>query len=196
MRYRGNGRTIKIPVRAAKGQLPIVEEEARPLLTGPDRYHEQVVEARAEVEDRTQVETEVDATQWEEPAPSRQVEVEEILRRSERRAEIQIWEERWRLLSRLLTVADNLARALAYADENDPLRAGVQLTLDDLRAQLAQEGVEAIQALGQRFDPNQHEAVATDGSGGETVVEVLLTGYTLNGELLRPARVVVGSPAS
>ena len=99
------------------------------------------------------------------------------------------------MLLRLLTVADNLERALDHADADDPLRAGVQLTLNDLMKQLAQEGVEPIQTLGQPFDPHVHEAVATDGSGGDRVIKVLQTGYTLNGELLRPARVVVGRRA-
>ncbi len=116
----------------------------------------------------------------------------EVRRRAEHQVELQVREERERLLTRLLTVADNLERALSHADENDPLYAGVRLTLDDLLGQLAKEAVEPIRALGKPFDPNFHEAVATDGSGGATVVRVLRTGYTLNGELLRPARVVVG----
>jgi molecular chaperone GrpE len=115
-----------------------------------------------------------------------------VRRRIEHRAQQQIQEERARLLNRLLGVADNLERALAHAATDDPLRAGVQLTLHDLINQMAQEGVEPIQALGQPFDPNLHEAVATDGTGGDRVVKVVQTGYTLDGELLRPARVVVG----
>ena len=119
-----------------------------------------------------------------------------IRKRSERRAEIQIRQERQRLLHRLIAVTDNLQRALAHSDRNDPLRAGVQLILDDLLAQLAQEGVVPIQALGQTFDPTLHEAIASDGSSGDAVVEVARTGYTLDGEILRAATVVVGDPGS
>jgi molecular chaperone GrpE len=97
------------------------------------------------------------------------------------------------LVNRLLSIADNLERALAHADSKDPLYAGVRLTFDDLMEQLKKEGVRPIPALGRSFDPNLHEAVATDGSGGNTVVKVLDTGYMLNGNLLRPARVVVGT---
>jgi molecular chaperone GrpE len=198
MRDSGNGRTIKIPVRTVGRQLPPTQERPRPLLAGPDEEREEVVEARPQVEARDQVEA--DALDWEERLPpwpaeeeAPRVEVERRAReRAERRADLRIREERKRLLGRLLAVADNLERALRHADAGDPLRAGIELTLDDLRLQLAQEGVAPIQALGRRFDPNLHEAVAVDGSGGEEVVEVVQTGYTLDGELLRPARVVVG----
>jgi len=92
----------------------------------------------------------------------------------------------------MLSVADDLERALSHADKTDPLRAGVELTLGSLLKQLRQEGVEPIQALGQRFDPNLHEAVASDGSGADQVVKVVRAGYNLDGELLRPAQVIVG----
>jgi molecular chaperone GrpE len=116
----------------------------------------------------------------------------DVRRQVRHQAESSVREERERLLNRLLAVADNLERSLAHADDVDPLYAGVRLTLDGLLAQLAKEGVAPLRVLGEPFDPNQHEAVATDGSGGNVVVRVLQTGYTLNGALLRPARVVVG----
>jgi molecular chaperone GrpE len=153
-------------------------------LTGPENCEKAIVEAKAEVEAKV-ADFRERATRW-------QAEAEDVRQRTERRAEMRIHQERQRLLTRLLEVADNLERALAHADVNDPLRAGVQLTLDDLRSQLAQEGVEPIQALGQSFDPNFHEAIATDGTGGETVAQVLQTGYMLDGVLLRPARVILG----
>jgi molecular chaperone GrpE len=183
--YQRNGRTIKIPVRKVGHQLPAVEEEPRSLVEGRDNCQEAVVEANAEVE--------AEVTDWKERADRWQAEAVNVRQRAERRAKAQIQQERRRLLMRLLMVADNLERALAHADEVDPLHAGVQLTLEDLRGQLAQEGVQPIPAVGQRFDPAIHEAVATDGSGGDAVVEVLETGYTLEGELLRPARVIVGN---
>jgi len=181
-------------VHTVKRQLPAAEDESRPLLTGPEHDYQDVTEARAEVEARAGVEAEDkdEVTDSTERAFLRQTALEDVRRRFERQAERQIRDERWRLLNRLLTVADNLERALDHAPAGDPLRAGVQLTLDDLMRQLAQEGVEPIQALGQRFDPHLHEAIATDGPGGDVVKKVLQTGYTLNGELLRPARVVVG----
>lgn len=174
--YRRNGRTIRIPVQKASPQLPVAQEEPRPLLAEKTACEE--VEAQAK--------------DWQEQALRWRAEAENVRKRADRRAEVQIQRERRRLLSHLLTVADNLERALAHADGDASLHAGVKLTLDDLRAVLAQEGVAPIEALGRRFDPNLHEAVSTDGSGGDRVAQVLRTGYTLDGELLRPARVVVG----
>jgi molecular chaperone GrpE len=155
-----------------------------------------VVDAKPEVE--------AEVSDWEEQAERLQAEIERVRtfaeqkarELAERKVSMLLNQERQRLLTRLLSVADNLERALDHADENDALRAGVQLSLDDLRKQLAQEGVEPIQAQGQTFDPNLHEAVATDGSDGRTIVQVLQTGYLLQGELLRPSRVVVGSDNS
>lgn len=184
MVHRGNGRTVKIPVRKVTRQLPPVEEAPRPLLTGPEDGQQAVVDTRAEME--------AELADWKARAVRWQADVENARKRAERRAETLIRQERQRLLTRLLEVADNLERALAHADDDDPLHAGVQLSLDDLKGQLAQEGVEPIQALGLPFDPTWHEAIATDGSEGNKVVQVLQTGYTVDGELLRPARVIVG----
>jgi molecular chaperone GrpE len=154
----------------------------------------QTADLRAELEElQTQAsDYEAQVHDWKaEVARLRDREVD-VRRQVRHQAESSVREERERLLNRLLAVADNLERALAHADDADPLYAGVRLTLDGLLAQLAKEGVAPLQVLGEPFDPNQHEAVATDGSVGNVVVKVLKTGYTLNGALLRPARVVVG----
>ena len=184
----GNGRAIRIPVRKVARQLPLTEDKPPPLLTAPQDCREK------EAETRTQYEEELASLR--ERASLWRAEASGIRKRSERRAETQIRQERQRLLHRLLTVTDNLERALAHSNRNDPLRAGVQLILDDLLAQLAQEGVVPILALGRRFDPTLHEAIATDGSSGDSVVEVVRTGYTLDGETLRAATVIVGHPGT
>jgi molecular chaperone GrpE len=116
----------------------------------------------------------------------------DVRRQAAHQARFQTKQERERLLKRMLSVADDLERALLHANENDPLRSGVAITLNDVLGQLRQEGVEPIQVLGHRFDPNLHEAVASDGSGGDQIVKVVRTGYVLDGDLLRPAQVVVG----
>ena len=103
-------------------------------------------------------------------------------------------EERQRaFLRRLLSVADSLQRALAYADDADPLSRGVKLTYDELQNVLAQEGVEPVQSLGQEFDPQIHEAVEIIADGGQhdTVESEFSKGYRYQGKLLRPAAVRV-----
>lgn len=171
-------------------------------------WQEQVSKLEDEVESwRTQaLELQVEAQDWENQACSHQKQIDEwktraaqlqnreadVRRREERHANQQIGQERERLLKRMLSVADDLERAISHADKTDPLRAGVELTLNGVLKQLSQEGVEPIQALGRKFDPNLHEAVASDGTGVDQVVKVLRNGYSLNGALLRPAQVVVG----
>jgi len=128
-----------------------------------------------------------------------QAEMVNFKKRLERRCEEQIEEERKRLLLKLLSVADNLERALTHADtDDDDLRDGIQLTYQELQRLLAQEGVEQIAAESQPFDPSYHEAVAIiPGSEAEadTVVAQVQKGYLYRDQLLRPAKVhVAGTP--
>ena len=98
---------------------------------------------------------------------------------------------------RMIEVADNLERALSHAAADDPLYPGVRATLQQLQTALRQEGVEpmSVQA-GVPFDPQKHEAISgfVADVSQDTVSEVTQTGYTLDGQVLRPARVVVASP--
>jgi molecular chaperone GrpE len=94
----------------------------------------------------------------------------------------------------LVPVVDNLERALAAAPEDDPLREGVALVHRDLSGVLSRAGVEAYDPTGERFDPELHEALATrasDDASSGTVLETMERGYRLDGQLIRPARVVV-----
>lgn len=107
-------------------------------------------------------------------------------------------QQAWQALLRdLLPLADNLERALhnvTPAERDTGLYSGVELTLHDLIKTLGQHGVERIDALGEPFDPELHEAVAVvphPTLPPETVMRVDLAGYLLDGRLLRPARVLV-----
>lgn len=98
----------------------------------------------------------------------------------------------------LLKVADSLERALATLDPDDealqPAREGTELTLKALLDVFREHNIEQINPEGEAFNPEWHEAmtmVARDDMEPNRVVEVLEKGYTLNGRLLRPARVVV-----
>ncbi len=94
----------------------------------------------------------------------------------------------------LVPVIDNLERALAAASEDDPLRKGVELVHSDLTAVLTRGGVEAYDPAGEPFDPAFHEALAKrpqDGAQPGTILETVERGYRLDGQVVRPARVVV-----
>jgi molecular chaperone GrpE len=103
------------------------------------------------------------------------------------------------LATGLLSVVDNLERALAAAEPRDEddganhIAEGVRLVYEELAGVLGNAGVQSYEPVGDQFDPDQHEAMLTrPGNEGE-VLEVLQKGYRLNGQVLRPARVVVGS---
>ena len=104
-----------------------------------------------------------------------------------------------RLALPFLEVLDNLERALTASTNSasvEQLREGVEMTAHIFRVKLQSVGVEAISALGQPFDPNLAQAVGMvpvdDASQDGMVVEELQTGYTMRGQLLRPAQVRVG----
>ncbi|PKM22462.1 MAG: nucleotide exchange factor GrpE [Gammaproteobacteria bacterium HGW-Gammaproteobacteria-14] len=98
----------------------------------------------------------------------------------------------------LLCVADNLERGLAALPTEDEhlrsAREGVELTLKALLDAFARHGIESVDPAGASFDPQLHEAMAMvpmPGAEANSVIEVLEKGYSLNGRLIRPARVVV-----
>jgi molecular chaperone GrpE len=134
---------------------------------------------------------------WRDRALRLQAEMENFRKRQQRLAEEQVRADRERVLRAFLKVADDLERAL-HAAEADPerLREGVRLIYQTLLNLLEKEGVRRVEAVGQPFDPNLHEAVTAvqgqDAEGSEPkVVEVIEPGYTLGDRLLRPAKVVV-----
>jgi molecular chaperone GrpE len=103
----------------------------------------------------------------------------------------------------MLTVADNLARALESVPEeargaaDGPLRSlieGVDLTMRDLGAALGRHGVKKLEPQGEKFDPNFHQAMfeAPDESlPPGTVTQVIQTGWRIGDRVLRPAMVGV-----
>lgn len=99
----------------------------------------------------------------------------------------------------LLNVVDNLERALQAVPEtpDDAVKAiaeGVELTLKGFLEALNRNAVAQLDPQGEPFDPQQHEAMAMVPNPNvepNTIIDVIQKGYTLNGRVLRPARVVV-----
>jgi molecular chaperone GrpE len=99
----------------------------------------------------------------------------------------------------MLPFSDNILRALVNtpADVDGPakaLREGLEVMERDFASRLARYGVKRMEPQGQKFDPNQHEALfeipdETVPSG--TVLQVVETGYTIGERTLRPAKVGV-----
>ena len=108
----------------------------------------------------------------------------------------------------LLPVLDNMRRALAsLTDDSDArlkasLEDGVRLTLREIEAVLARHQVRRIEAEGQSFDPNRHEALfevpqsaLPPGTRPGTIMQIIEEGYMLGERLLRPARVGIAAAA-
>ena len=132
---------------------------------------------------------------WQSLALRLQADMDNYRKRQVRRADDAVAVERERLLRLMLPVADNLTRALNQDGQMDEvLRQGVELTHRELMRLLEAEGVTRLEAVGQTFTPELHEAVATvmtEAEAAGTVVEEVESGYKLGERLLRPARVVV-----
>lgn len=99
----------------------------------------------------------------------------------------------------VLRIVDSLDRALNSVPEN--IRGftwidGLVIFRAQIDSLLKSQGVEAVKALGEKFDPRYHEAVAQDGDLGldGVIQEVFQAGYTMHDRLLRPALVKVGPP--
>jgi molecular chaperone GrpE len=102
----------------------------------------------------------------------------------------------------LLPVRDSLELAVQSAEaevDAQSLKQGQEATLQLLSKALERLGVTAIRPLGEPFDPARHEAMLVQESATaepDTVIQVVQTGYALNGRLLRPARVIVSKAPS
>jgi molecular chaperone GrpE len=114
-------------------------------------------------------------------------------------------ETKTRVLKEMLPVVDNLERGLAHAEEAvkqgeaSGVVDGLRLVLRQFNHAFERLDVTPVEAQGQPFDPNVHEAISQVESADHppgTVVSVLQRGYKLGDRLLRPALVVVAKPPS
>ena len=100
------------------------------------------------------------------------------------------------VLTDLLPVLDNFERAVQSPAEGEAkvFLDGFIMIHQNLMAMLSKHGLAVIEAVGQPFDPNFHQAimrVPSDEYESDTVCEVLQTGYTVDGRCIRPAMVKV-----
>jgi molecular chaperone GrpE len=128
-----------------------------------------------------------------------QAEFTNYRKRQERERELMRFEAVGRVVKRYLPIVDDLQRALKDrpVDHDGAAWAeGVELIYRKLLTILEAEGVTPIEAEGEMFDPNLHEAVVqseSDEHESGQVIEVLQTGYKLGDRVLRPAMVRVAA---
>jgi molecular chaperone GrpE len=106
--------------------------------------------------------------------------------------------EKRSIIKSLLPSIDNFEHALTHAcatqGEEDNLVKGIQLVFTHMMDALKAHGVERIEAAGQHFDPNEHEAMMQKHdpeAEDNAVLEVYQAGYKMGGQVIRPAKVIV-----
>jgi len=130
-----------------------------------------------------------------------QADFENYKKRAAREKEEAIKYANGSLLEKLIAIVDNFELGLEAAraeGENSPVFSGMNMVLKQLMDFLSDSGLQPIDAVGQKFDPNLHEAIAHEPS--EEVAEGIVTrqtrrGYKLKDRLLRPSSVVVSRGA-
>jgi len=132
--------------------------------------------------------------------------VENMRRRSEREAADVRTYAVTGFAREMLSVVDNLERALASAprEVDDTVRSlieGVELTARDLTSALSRHGVKKLEPIGEKFDPNFHQAMyeaPDENAPSGTVLQVVQSGWKIGDRVLRPAMVGVskGGPKS
>ena len=101
------------------------------------------------------------------------------------------------MILNILPILDNFEKAeqeLSEEQKKDKLFQGFLQIKKQLHEFLKSQTVEEIRALGEKFDPNLHEAVEQleiKDKESETIIEEVQKGYTINGQLLRPSKVKV-----
>jgi molecular chaperone GrpE len=124
---------------------------------------------------------------------------ENYKKRSAREKEEAIKYANTSLLEKLVSIVDHFELGLEAArgeDEKSPIYSGMSLVLKQFQDFLAENGLQPIDAVGRKFDPNLHEAIAHEPSDEVPegiVIRQTRRGYRLKDRLLRPSAVVVSS---
>jgi molecular chaperone GrpE len=161
--------------RAAPESEESAREQVRPAQPAPDR------DAQAEL------------AELEERYKRALADLENYRKRAAREMERRVEECRWAVISDWLEAVDSVERALRM-DPDGPAAEGLRAVLEQMEAILSREGVQRMGAAGEPFDPQRFEAVgvrATSEVPDRTIVEVVRSGFSADGRVLRPAQVIV-----
>jgi molecular chaperone GrpE len=128
-----------------------------------------------------------------------QADFENYKKRSAREKEEAVKYANSSLLERLVAIVDNFELGLSAAreqSEDSPIYSGMTLVLKQLKDFLADNGLQPIEAVGEKFDPKLHEAIAHEPNSESpegTVIRQVRRGYRFKDRLLRPATVIVSA---
>lgn len=160
-------------------------------MTYENLSREDLMEALEEMEKRA-IEAEENAEEWEEKAKKAKADFENYRKKEDERKQRYQDQAREKLAEELISVMDNLERAIISAEEDSTLLQGVKMVSDQLYETLEKKGLQRIDAEGEEFDPNIHNAVETqEHEKDRKVLEQKRPGYMYDDKVLRPAEVVV-----
>ncbi len=175
-----------------RGRLTLIEKEK------DMTFEEEVSSETEEIEKDETTELKEKIDQLEDQNLRLQAEIQNMRRRNQNEREANAKYRSQDLAKAILPALDNLERALQTEVEDEAgknLKQGVQMVLESFKAGLESVGVEEIEAEGQIFDPNFHEAYAQvpaeEGQESGVVAQVFEKGYKLHDRVLRAAKVTV-----
>ncbi len=97
------------------------------------------------------------------------------------------------IVNAILPHLDNFHRAFEHAPESNEWAESIKKITQDLEASLAAQGLQKIEVVGQKLDPNQHEALLQGPGEKDIIIEELEPGYMLGQYVVKPAKVKVGN---
>jgi molecular chaperone GrpE len=172
-----------------------------PKMTATDKKQPAPAESTPDAPDTTEEgafgQLQADLERFRDLALRSQADFDNFRKRSTREKEDAVKYANSALLERLIPIIDNFELGLAAAStEKSPIMAGMSMVAKQLNDFLADFGVTAIDATGQKFDPNLHEAIAHENDPKVpegNVIRQVRKGFKLKDRLLRPANVIVSS---
>jgi molecular chaperone GrpE len=182
-------------------RVPVTEEPLRPDDSAPAAAADPLPdgpESSSESDDPT-AGLQADLDRFRDLALRSQADFDNFKKRAAREKEEAIKYANSSLLERLIAIVDNFELGLTAArseGEKSPVYSGMSMVLKQLTDLLAENGLQPIDAQGQKFDPNLHEAIAHEPSEKVpegNVVRQMRRGYKMKDRLLRPSSVVVSS---
>ncbi len=183
--------------KTIRHQIPVTEEESpRPSTVAPKQ------DASDTNNDDPTAGLQADLDRFRDLALRSQADFDNFKKRATREKEEAIKYANSSLLERLIAIVDNFELGLSAAkseSEESPIYSGMSMVLKQLSDFLADNGLQPIDAEGQKFDPNLHEAIAHEPSESVpegVVLRQMRRGYRLKDRLLRPSSVVVSSGAA
>ncbi|MBR3721851.1 MAG: nucleotide exchange factor GrpE [Selenomonadaceae bacterium] len=191
---------VQTPEEASPPEAPINENpQPNPAATAAAAAYAQAAKEAAEAVDVTVEDGEVETlkaelAETESSFKRLRADFENFRRRSAKEKEEIGAVSKEEMLKSMLPLIDNFERAMAADKDSDNFYQGISMIFNQFAEILKSQGLEQIQAKGQFFDPNFHQAVMrvqSDDLPEGMIAEVLQQGYQVNGKVIRPSMVQV-----